>query len=1117
MDRVKKNYNIIANDLINKYCERISGEDVDEYLIGEDPDERVMTGKLGVSRVTKSFDNSYKENNENRYDSIPSITVTVIISKKSSGSLKISPLGTLYYRVKPTYEQFEKYILELYSKKYNLSFDNIDAIKKYLDRTGVNDDVKLPIAYKKIQIEKYIEDGILVDINELIKSKSLSLKPQIDERLEYIVNEIINESIGGIDKGFRLSEISNKMTFNSKVDALNYESIVPNWNFDVRLEMSEIKNGYRISVTFVNLTEPSTRLGTSYSPSIFNTNIKIKGTEGVIFNDIPLEYFVSDYKNNVIVKAIPENCSCDFDEIDNTIFTEHVPIYKQSRLITKEKYSEYTSFNKLIEDPILNLKYILSEMKLDYRRIKNDEYTEFNKNQEMKKEFNKDLSLYKEEIDRFESGILLIEKYENAFKSFKYMNETFSRKLNKHSKVVKGWRLFQIVFIVSMINDITSENNSKLRDIAELLYFPTGGGKTEAFLGAVVFTMFYDRLRGKSIGISAFIKYPLRLLSINQLDRVFIVIMKAEAIRKEHNIPGEEFSIGYYVGGDNTPNKIDDINKFRGVPVETLNNEYRVIDTCPVCGEKNVDIVFVEQQWRLVHVCNNPKCDQNELPLYIVDNEIYRYLPTVIISTVDKLSVVGLQSTFKMLFGQVKKYCRLHGFSNNDKCIEVYNANCNEVLKDVPALFDPVPTLFIQDELHLVRESLGTFASHYLSFIDYYCRELLPQDQKKKIKFIGATATIAMYKNHLWNLYHKEGRRFPAAYPSTKNEGDFYSEIDKNDIARIIVGYAPYGRFVTDGVWWSTTLFRKVLSDIMKDSINYLDYINSLGFEGDVGELSKILNDYWISINYNNTKQDSLDLFNAFQNQANNFLNQNKINIFNINKMTGDDSFQEVRKILFDIQAAKNKEDCTNLILATSTISHGVDEDAFNQMYFFGMPNNNAEYVQAYSRVGRKYTGIVIDIIRLARERDRSYLKNFKLFHEHKDSLIEPVPINRWAKNAIYSTIPGLISALFIQRYNPLLKAKDVKKAINNKEITKDEFIKILIESYGCNENEKLSEAYIKIIHDEVEQIFDGFINNSDVMKRTVEQISLCSIGFKRPMSSLRDTEEQIIINLSRG
>lgn len=118
---------------------------------------------------------------------------------------------------------------------------------------------------------------------------------------------------------------------------------------------------------------------------------------------------------------------------------------------------------------------------------------------------------------------------------------------------------------------------------------------------------------------------------------------------------------------------------------------------------------------------------------------------------------------------------------------------------------------------------------------------------------------------------------------------------------------------------------------------------------------------------------------------------------------------------MFEIQENRRNLEAKNLLLATSTISHGVDEDSFNVMYFFGIPNNNAEYIQAYSRTGRRHTGIVLDLIRLTRVRDRSYLKNFVIFHQNKDDLVEPVPINRWAKNAVYCTLPGLIVGMLYQ------------------------------------------------------------------------------------------------------
>lgn len=159
-------------------------------------------------------------------------------------------------------------------------------------------------------------------------------------------------------------------------------------------------------------------------------------------------------------------------------------------------------------------------------------------------------------------------------------------------------------------------------------------------------------------------------------------------------------------------------------------------------------------------------------------------------------------------------------------------------------------------------------------------------------------------------------------------------------------------------------------------------------------------------------------------------------------------------------------------------------------MFFYGIPNTNAEYIQAYSRSGRKYTGLVVDVIRLLRVRDRAYLKNFVLFHENKDDLVESVPINRWAKNAIYNTLPGILNGLFLQYYAVMLgmdslnKTNDVKKLLVGGDIDIADVIKNVIGIYGCVATEKMSINYEEIIKKEVFNILssikNGIFDNSD-------------------------------------
>lgn len=519
------------------------------------------------------------------------------------------------------------------------------------------------------------------------------------------------------------------------------------------------------------------------------------------------------------------------------------------------------------------------------------------------------------------------------------------------------------------------------------------------------------------------------------------------------------------------------------------------------------------------HVCDNPECPIDVLPLMIVDNEIYRYLPSIVVSTIDKMAMLGTSNDFKMLFGQVKKKCPVHGFTGTNKCS---CATCSgKSLETVGMLKDPIPTLFIQDEMHLVKESLGTFDAHYESFLNYYAKELVPESQRKLIRFVGATATISMYESHIWNLYHMDGRRFPCEYPSAKAGEDFYSYTDQNDITRILIGYAPYGRSITDGLWESVYIMRLIIYRMMQFLEESYANLCKIGFSGSINDYREMLYDYWIELVYNNRKQDAMELENAFQNQANNYMEAKGVPKYAIAQMTSDVDFQTVRKTLFDIQANRKNFNSTNLLLATSTISHGVDEDSFNTMFFFGMPNNNAEYIQAYSRTGRKYTGIVVDIIRLMRVRDRSYLKNFVIFHQNRDDLVEAVPINRWAKNAIYSTLPGLLAGLIRQYYTIATNSDSLHNAITVQKLLRAETIDIedavvkLTEAYGCNEQEKMSLAYKEIIREETVSILMG-IKNANLSKELSlsDAIGKFSKGKKSPMTSLRDTEEQIEIKI---
>ena len=1130
------NYNIMADYIVSKYIERISGDDISETFVDESPADRVMVGMLAQDRVDNSFSGGYVENNNTRFESVPSISISFIVKKNNDGILRVIPRGLLFYSIEPDYEKTVEYIIQKYSEKDNIPYSNI----MQLCECYPEEKFYLPLTYKRVRMENEMEQGITVDLAAL-KEKKFHLEDDITNKLSALAERISSEiCITQCDR-ITFFDLTNEERFRL-VTGSREERVLPRWGIDIYCSVSDEGDNYRFLLQMVNKTPVESKAYVGYLPQIFNAGMTVVGNARVEYQEIELNYFKSSYKKREPVYVVAENTSAYYDKDSNAIITDNIPKYYQKRLKTKDNYNQYVTFDKLIEAPVDNLTFVLNQMRDDYRKCEQELRSTRFETDTAKARFREALEEYDREINRFKKGIDQIEYKDNVKKAFIYMNKTFQTKLSGEHRSISGWRLFQIVFIVSMICEmIRSEYKDDRRiveadiDVANLLYFPTGGGKTEAFLGACVFDMFFDRLRGKNEGITAILKYPLRLLAVQQLDRVLTVVMKAEEVRKESTELSQSnpFQVGFFVGKNNTPNNINTKeplsdrgrkNKPSNLIIEsdqdTLNEYYRFIDTCPYCGKKHVNLRFNKNNWRLEHVCDNPDCHITVLPLLIVDNEIYRYLPSLIVSTVDKMAMLGTTNEFRMLFGQVKMRCSVHGFTSGSKCLCSECSNKN-TLRPAGLLKDPIPTLFIQDEMHLVKESLGTFDSHYESFINYYAKELVPVSQRKQIRFVGATATISMYREHIRNLYHMGGRRFPCEYPSARSGEDFYSYTDERDTTRILLGYAPYGRSIIDGMWESVYFMRLTVYKMIADIENSYAEICEAGFSGSIDDYKEMLYDYWIELVYNNRKQDAMELENSFQNQGNNYLEAKGVPKFVIEQMTSDVDFQTVRQTLFDIQANRHNFESTNLLLATSTISHGVDEDSFNIMYFFGMPNNNAEYIQAYSRTGRKYTGIVIDIIRLMRVRDRSYLKNFVVFHQNRDDLVESVPINRWAKNAIYSTLPGLISGLIMQYYtvqtesDNLYQAVKVKKLLTNGAISIPDVIEKLIKAYGCNEQEKMSLAYKEIIEEEATAILLGIQNGNfatDVFLSNA--IAKYSKGKKSPMRSLRDTEEQILIQI---
>ena len=1141
MDKFEKSRQLLSTSILKNFVGRITGAGLDR-IVGSNPENVLMVGKLMSTNDVEG------KNTNSSKTFIESIGIDFYISEKDleHAVVRLCPQGDFYYRAVPTLEEQRTAMFREIKESGNDSVfesfeDVVTAYRKNPARFS-NYKIRLVPVYKKVSLSK----------NAQIFFK---LKDILDESGEYgfvgeehCINEKLNSYLQEVQENINNDEeamtqvITEPIKIEHLLSAEQYNVFLynyankkvqqqnQNWKIYFDIQIKKIGNSYLVSIFLVNNSivlysgSHKSRKDDKFTiETLFNSGIRVE-LENASFCPIKLDFFEDDYKYDKTQYALSNNCSVEFIKTENALQTNHLPLYKQYRLITNDSLA--VSFLDLVDSPITTLEEIIVKMKKElaawkqYKEKKIPELTE-----KGKEKLSKEIQGFEDEISNFASGIYVLKNYPIARKSFIQMNKTFAETSKKYST----WRLFQIVFIVSMIPDIVAcdrdimPDDEKLKthlsDMA-LLYFPTGGGKTEAFLGVLVFNLFFDRHRGKSCGVTSILRYPLRLLSVQQVQRVANVLAKAELIRRTDNEIAETecFSLGYFVGDNNTPNTMSakEYIRYREMN-QSQRDEHRILDVCPFCGKQTVHIRTDEHFSRLIHFCDNPGCPSGgDLPLYIVDSEIYRYLPSAIISTVDKLAIVGCNANFRNILNGGEYKCPVHGYTSRKKCIE---KTCKLEVQEfkVVDMYDPAPTLFIQDELHLIRESLGTYASHYESFLKYYIKNV--SKSRRDVKIIGATATISSYREQVYHLYGRNPVIFPCESPFI--EKNFYAAVDKEDLQRQILGYAPYGKAIVNSVVYSLKYMRETVFEYYKEPQKILD-IPNIGISTEE-EALELLKDYWIFLEYNNVKRDGNNVDGAIKTPVNEELNSEGIMPFKTRAMTGDESFQDVREVLAEVENNNNVYEGVNLITATSMISHGVDADRFNIMFFYGIPGNMAEYIQAYSRTGRKHTSIVVDLIRPTRETDQSYLKNFTSMHKYKDLLVEPVPINRWASKAVDNTLPGIFSGLLLTCYDPKIQytsgslffMKNIKKALKEREIDKDTVKDQMYKSFGCVDDDgtiqDLGNQYRQKIATFIDDVFVQIGDRSWSDENIFDGFKL--MGY-RIMNSLRDTDSPLIIEL---
>lgn len=667
------------------------------------------------------------------------------------------------------------------------------------------------------------------------------------------------------------------------------------------------------------------------------------------------------------------------------------------------------------------------------------------------KEVQTDRAAYDREVALITDGVELLRKHEDLRRCFSWMNEAMGMAVSLQSKSFDGWHLFQLGFIITQVRAVYERHcmvheRHNVADTADVLWFATGGGKTEAYLGIIALAMLYGRVRGRLYGTTAWMRFPLRMLSAQQFQRLSYVVAQAEILRRREGIKGHPFTVGYYTGSGTPSNISRSEVKGSAVWLPDLTPEqlkrFQFITDCPYCGKRgSVHMKCDIDRVRMQHCCNNPECWSNtksskgehgegiagEVGIYVSDEECYRYLPTVLVGTVDKLAVIAHNERFAGYLGAFRHFCPEHGFTREAKCKhqrirmnvqgEYESAECRNNSRtskirtiQVPPMRDPGFSFLIQDELHLLRESLGNFDAHYETLL----QTLQVGHGGQASKVLAATATIKDFENHVLHLYMRPGQRFPA--PGAKKGESFYSRIswDGYDplIRRWFAGVLPLS-FTRGGTERAAAELASRYLDQIDEWLEGLAHqdaavLTQVGFPA---ERSQEVRDYVGK--YLNT-----DLIYANQKRQTTVIREHLENVNARDGKTRTHVLLDGQTPLDDILGAihlvetKATNDPMRHIVATSVVSHGVDISELNFMVLDGWPRSTAEYIQSSARSGRVQPGIVISILSPGKLFESGVFLNFGDYHFFLDKLVDSVPINRFAPNVLQRTLPGVFTAV---------------------------------------------------------------------------------------------------------
>ncbi|MFE1781245.1 helicase-related protein [Streptomyces sp. NPDC059506] len=591
--------------------------------------------------------------------------------------------------------------------------------------------------------------------------------------------------------------------------------------------------------------------------------------------------------------------------------------------------------------------------------------------------------LCRQALGRMRGGVDRLDRDPVAMEAFRAANAAMAQQRARTAWVKGGkkgepqvedgrWRPFQIAFFLLCLDGIVDPNHDDRR-VADLLWFPTGGGKTEAYLGLIAFTVFLRRLRKGAAGggVTVLMRYTLRLLTLQQFERAAALICAMENRRRiePERLGHEPISIGMWVGASATPNNLDDAADSLKALREgkTLQEKNPVqLRACPWCGtEMDAANYRVEKSLtRMIVSCPGKECDFGDgLPVHLVDDAVYDARPTLLIATVDKFASMPWRPQTAALF-------------NRDRGVPEGT---------------PPPELVVQDELHLISGPLGTLTGLYETAVDFLA---------EAPKVIASTATIRRAGKQGRALFDRQVQQFP---PSGLDARDSWFAVEtprERKAARRYVG------LLTPSTSQATLLVRA--------------YAALLHHAARIEADDEVRDAYWTLVGYFNSLRllaaAELQVLDDVQDRLDFLTHRDGIEegrrVRELSELTSRADASEVPRRLKLMERALPDEETLDVLLATNMISVGVDVDRLGLMAVMGQPQTTAEYIQSTSRVGRRHPGLVVALLNAARSRDRSHYENFLHFHSALYREVESTSVTPFSARARDRGLHAVVVAL---------------------------------------------------------------------------------------------------------